>query len=242
MPDIPAEKTTDQPVELNFESIPKIMPLIDNRMYADCRELLVGPKRFSGVTFEGIAKEYQQDVREVINLLLSDDAKGIFLTGDVGTGKTSILRVVWRYLVSGLTIKIYRQMVGARIAYHPFIDGGLQGMISHDYDFITNWELVRDLRAETTIEQDKVTNHKATPFLFVDDLGRGFDDKAGWNLALQDEFFDSRWQNCLPTFISTNKTPDELRAWEGWSRIVDRLTDPSWMIMVNMGEGSRRKE
>ncbi len=219
--------------ELNFESIPKLIKLIDSAMRGECAREVVGPKRFSGVNFEGVTAKFQPPVVEVIDQLFSPNPKGIFLTGDVGTGKTSILRVIWRYLVSGLAIQEYRNIIAKT---HQSGYGQ-----TPEYQFLTNWDLVRNLRKDVEEQEDDWSGSKSVKYLFVDDLGRSFEDKSGWNQALQDEFFDYRWQECLPTFISTNKTAEELRAWEGWSRIVDRLCDPSWMVMLKMGEGSRRK-
>lgn len=231
----------DQPDPVSFKSIPMLINSLDASMQRDCKKLLVGPKRFDQVRFEGVAPEYQEQVREVIDSLFSDKPKGIFLTGDVGTGKTSILRIIWKYVISGLTIEYWRSLRKQVKMYEPNMDHGLAGAIGWQYNFLTNWELVRDLRNLTSDEnRGFADDHVKTQFLFIDDLGRGFEDKSGWNLALQDEFFDARWQECLPTFISTNKTPDELRGWEGWSRIVDRLADPSWMVMLAIGDGSRR--
>jgi len=47
-----------------------------------------------------------------------------------------------------------------------------------------------------------------------------------------EEFFDYRWKYFLPTFVTTNLTPKQLRSWSGWERIVDRPADPDLMISV----------
>lgn len=219
MPDIPAAAIKGQQVKSIFEWAmdymerePGVMDEIRMRW----------PKRHQQVCFEAITKEFQPTVKEVINRLGGDE-RGLACLGDVGVGKTCILRVAQLFVMLCL--------------------GGpyrCEGRVH----FVNHFELVRELREYHDGRQGDGSGRTPLPYyvryLFVDELG-GYEDKSGWNLALSEDLFNHRYEHCLTTFIATNKTKDELRAWPGWSRIIDRLGDPSWMEVISMGEGSRRK-
>jgi hypothetical protein len=87
---------------------------------------------------------------------------------------------------------------------------------------------------------DESPRYNDSRIMMIDDLGRAYEDKSGWNLSLQEEFFNYRWEHQLPTFVTTNYTSDDLRKWEGWQRIVDRLGDKNWMTAYIIPGGSKR--
>lgn len=243
----------EKPAKLNFKTIQPTLKHLPTDISAPVFDYLKAntPQRFKDITFSGINKKYQADVESIIDALFSDQPKGLFLTGDVGTGKTSILRVIWRYAVAGIACRDYQRILTKcdddyerERQLSVFRDDSIK-LISQKCEFVSNWQLVRDLRKHVEAEFSQAahyTPHTLSGFLFLDDLGRGYEDASGWNLALQDEFFDARWQTTNPIFVSTNKSKTQLRDWKGWSRIVDRLADASCMIMINMGDSiSRRK-
>ncbi len=59
-------------------------------------------------------------------------------------------------------------------------------------------------------------------FLIIDDLGREHFTDSGFGIAEWDRLFDNRYSKKLPTVITTNLTPDELKEIYG-ERIYDRL-------------------
>lgn len=198
------------------------------------------PVGFRSVTFDLIDESSKLNVWKC----LTDErpGKGLFLSGPVGTGKTSTLYVILKYLLwERFLVSLEKESSRdvPRDAYQ------IVSALGSYYAFVTHFELVRQLRAyyERSKLQDEQPAIFRCPLLFVDDLGRGYDDKAGWNTALLDEFFDCRYQHRRRIFASTNKTPQELRNWDSWERVVDRLCDPSWMYTATVtGKSKRSKE
>ena len=197
------------------------------------------PIAFRDVQFDLIDESYRADVHGC--LIGDNDEKGLFVSGPVGTGKTSTLYVMLKFLLWHRFLAIYSSQVDCDIPEdaHQIISN-----LGRQYSFVTHFELVRQLRAyyEHSNIEDRHPPIFHHPLLFVDDLGRGYDDKSGWNTALLDEFFDYRYQRRLRVFVTTNKTPQELRNWEGWERVVDRLCDPSWMRTATVTGESKRTQ
>jgi len=59
-------------------------------------------------------------------------------------------------------------------------------------------------------------------FLIIDDLGREYFTDSGFGIAEWDRLFDNRYSKKLPTIITTNLKPSELKEVYG-DRIYDRL-------------------
>jgi len=218
-----AVKTTGQKAQSHYDWLIESL----QREPAIGREIMsLWPERHRFFSYERIDSESLPHVIEVINRVWSEKAIGMMCCGDVGTGKTAILRLV---------------QLAAYILY------GGYGAAKDHIVYVSHFELVRQLREYQSLRETVGVDQVGTPkshyvrHLFIDDLGRGYEDKAGWNLSLLEEMFNERYERMKPTFVSTNKTPDELKSWEGWSRIVDRLLDPSYMLTISTGSGSRRK-
>ena len=172
-------------------------------------------------------------VKSCMNSFTEKDGwKGIFLTGPVGTGKTHALYAITRLLIRRLVAQQLKAWGVVLENDDPSIEGALGinlrlGLIDH-IKIVTHFEFIRQLREAISTERGMYGVFPES-ILMIDDLGRGHDDKSGWNLSLQDEFFDLRWKaGNKPVFITTNLTPNELRSWPGWTRIIDRLCDPGW--------------
>lgn len=171
----------------------------------------------------------------------SANPKGLLLSGPVGTGKTSALYVIFKHL---LWMIFGERIAGEQRRDVPMSADQIISGLGRQYSFLTHFELIRQLRAyyERSNLNDEQPVIFRVPLLFIDDLGRGYDDKSGWNVALLDEFFDHRYQHRLRVFVTTNKTPQELRAWDNWERVIDRLCDPSWMCTAIMAGKSKRTQ
>jgi DNA replication protein DnaC len=202
--------------------------------WANCPNFI--PDRYCGLTLDdfsagvGAALELAaKNAHEVIG------ANGLLLIGPVGTGKTALL---WLYYQTYLRERI--GLLCKRLKEYDLHEE-MRHWYRHNCFVLTHFQYIQQLRNESRDNWEGSDTTTDINPLLIDDLGRGYDDKSGWNLALQDENIDYRWQRRLPTLITTNKEPEELRSWDGWERIVDRIADPSWMITWRLGGESKRK-
>ncbi len=252
MPDIPAAKQiTEILAEPTFDAVQKIRKdYLDNRLNTELTAHVIRnfPKRYveSKVSFKGIHKDCQVDIKRVINALFSKDPKMLLLTGDVGVGKSAALWTIWKFVVTGAVCYEYLRILGVTSRdeherQHQLSQFRVDEFLASQVEFVTHKRFISKLRRYGGDEALHDHLPFQQPFLFIDKLGFGYEDEKGWNLFLQEEFFDDRWLKMWPMFIATNKSVAELREWPGWSPIVDRLGDDSWSIVCNMGEGSRRK-
>lgn len=221
------------------------------------------PAKFRDVSFSKIDKIVKRNIKLAIPPLHGEYPKGLFLIGIPGTGKTSILYLIKKKMAfniavnhpsfsalfsevenyphgteySTLNINEKDRILSEQLISSHYMSRNMNVII------VSHFELTKELR-DFGIQNENHSQtwlYDKTKVLMVDDLGRGYDDQSGWNLALQDEYFDWRWQHNLPTYITTNKTPTELRSWKGWERIIDRLVDPSWTVSLEIGGESKRK-
>lgn len=192
--------------------------------------------------------------------LFTNEPRGLFLFGNVGTGKTSVMSLIAMWYLKAMLARVD---AATRDRWDDFQKDGFENWLGHcralvniDLATVTHGNLVDRLRAHRLARDDNgrwvVTS--GTPeyllrrVLIIDDLGVNYDDQAGWNLQLQQEYFDWRWRQDLPTFITTNlkphdKPPHGIRAWSGYQRIVDRLCDPGFIrTMVLQGDSCRRAD
>ena len=189
--------------------------------------------RHRGAKIGDLPTELQTMVQGCMDSFTEQEGwKGIFLSGRVGAGKTHALYAIVRLFIQRL---VTRQLRASGIVLeddNPSTEDNifmsLRLNIADRIQIVTHFEFIRQLREAAATERG-IYGLFPQSILMIDDLGRGHDDKSGWNLSLQDEFFDLRWKaGNEPVFITTNLTPDELRSWPGWTRIIDRLCDPAW--------------
>lgn len=191
----------------------------------------VVPARYADARLDLVDTIIQPVVEKAIAQLLAGEPKGLLLSGNVGAGKSSIMAVVARGYFEGL-LTPPESYPPAKIVAERLIN------------WVTHGELINILRAHDRTAPGAGTYpmELMAGILFIDDLGRGYEDKSDWNLALQDEFFDWRWTHKRTIFATTNKTPEELRRWPGWERAVDRICDPAWMTCVVASGPSKRTQ
>lgn len=197
------------------------------------------PERHRILSPNRVEPELWVKVGRAVESLLTNSPRGMFLLGPVGTGKTALLYLIWREFAFWLA-RWYGKYKGDSAGDEVTLYHWYRNKVT-DVRFYTHGELVDELRDHADHEHSAPC-YNPNIILLLDDLGRGFDDKSGWNVSLQDEYFDWRWKNNLPTFVTTNLTSDELRSWAGWRRIVDRLGDQAWMEGYTIGGKSKRKD
>jgi len=202
----------------------------ESQNYDGCLRALLSPRHI-GADLDQIDDQIKPIVKKSIDSLFTNHPLGLILIGAVGCGKTSVLSVI---------IKEYIK----RHFSNKKIPDGHPPNIYANIKMVTHAELISKLRSENSenVGVPPIAGQDwKKSIILIDDLGRGYDDKSGWNQTLLDEFFDYRWKNKLPTFISTNYTKEELRSWLGWERTVDRIADPDWLTAVVVPGESRRK-
>lgn len=170
----------------------------------------------------------------VTDALMTSKPLGMFLIGPVGTGKTSILWLIRREYMRQVANNMVKGGDDDQIITRNDLD------LAADVSWFTHQQLIQALRdsVDDDREMRSLYNRRV---LFVDDFLRGFDDKSGWHTTLQFDFFDHRWRKGLPTFITTNRTREQLRALgPDWEATIDRMADPNWMQAFTLSGKSRR--
>lgn len=214
------------------------------------------PQKFKVFDVNLIQKELKiwiLSLYERIDSIKPNETNSLFLIGDVGVGKTAILY----FLQSIIPLLRIKTIIDSMFAKEFSKDQAYALAANCESQFkyynksiklLTFSELIKDLRNIVTGAYigdvhgyTRVEEGKPLPIHLIDDFGRGYEDKAGWNLSLLEEYFDLRWRYNLPTIITTNLTPEMLNDLEGWDRIVDRLADKTWMKhWVIPGKSKRR--
>ena len=184
----------------------------------ECRDSLVAkrrargvssviPRRFRDVSFElaendGIAPDVLDAVREFADQVEDrlDSGRGLWLMGDVGTGKTTLAMLVSKAAAeAGRTVAIYslpRLLARIRRTYdgEPGEDSYLEF-----FDRLTSVDL-----------------------LHIDDLGA--EKRSDWVLEQLYAIVDERYQSQRSMVVTSNLDYDQLKEQIG-SRVVSRLTE-----------------
>lgn len=176
------------------------------------------------------------ELRATIESMSSDQPRGVILCGPVGSGKTSALSLLFQALLNHTADKLYAN-------YGNFDFRRIHTDIAFPYMYFTHARLVKKLRDESG-SQEAWWYKK---FIFIDDYGVKYDDTKGWNLYLEQLFFDHRSGHELPMYVSTNYTVGELKSMRKGKqgielqRIIDRLCDDRInSTIVLLGESGRK--
>src|SRR5436190_15884702 len=165
------------------------------------------PKRFRGVGFDrqpiadmdpALTREIRTFVRDIKGNL--EAGRGLWLFGDVGTGKTSLAMLVSKSaLEAGRSVAIYsmpRLLADIKETYEESSDRSYMQL----FDRLCNVDL-----------------------LHIDDLGA--EKKTEWVLEQLYAIVNERWQEQKSMIVTTNLLdPEELRAQIG-PRTVSRITE-----------------
>lgn len=141
----------------------------------------------------------------------------VVLSGGTGCGKTHIARRVLA-ACGGVHYRLTDDLRTVRNAV-----------------FYDEANLLADIRASyngySNSEDRIISGCQSTAWLFLDDLGVAYvrDGSQRWYEDLMWRIFDVRAENLLPTLITTNLTPPELKTRLGqraYSRLQGMLGDP----------------
>jgi len=167
------------------------------------------PKRFREVGFErepvaSIERRAPHVVREVRRYVRSvaeelDAGRGLWFTGDVGTGKTTLAMLVSKHVMEAdRTVAIYSL---------PRLLGMLRDTYSEDAHFSLN---------------DLLDRLCAVDLLHVDDVGA--EQTSPWVLEQLYTIVNTRYEDGRAVMLTTNLAEDELREQIG-DRTVSRLNE-----------------
>ncbi len=159
--------------------------------------------------------------------------RGLLLCGTVGSGKTHLAAAVANAVISGL-----------RIEEREAEEAGKLGRYEKDaipLIFVSTVDLLSRLRSNfdkksTDRDGDLMERVKSVPLLILDDFGA--EKGSEWVSEKLFEIINHRYSEELPTIITTNATPEELKKQVG-DRTFDRIKEMCVMIGVT-GASNRR--
>lgn len=206
------------------------------------------PPEFRHIKFDMFDESLKSTLEKVSINLLNDNPVGLLLMGNIGTGKTSALWWLSKiYAVRTYIEYLYR--FDKNLNFDNLREPLLYPEIINCYSYLEITCGVRTAFQHTTNMRFNFQNNTEykemgrlynLPNMFIDDFGVELDDAGGWNKTLWDEFIDYRWRWSKPLFITTNFMLDEMKAWNPWARVVDRLTTKKKMIRIQIKGGSKR--
>jgi DNA replication protein DnaC len=140
------------------------------------------------------------------------EGKGLIFVGDVGTGKS--------HLAFALLLELLRR--------------GITGMAATVPDLMDD---LRPKRGETTEKQiAQIETLKNIDLLLLDDLGA--QRNTEWVTERLFIILNARYNNMLPTIITSNERLEDLEATPGWRRIIDRIVEMCAVVVMD-GESYR---
>lgn len=167
------------------------------RLFRECRI----PVRFRGKTLDKTARNLCPKGFDVSAAYVRDwekrrtDGRGLMLVGPVGCGKSHLLYAVLQELVRR----------------------GVSGFGQ------TVPDLLDELRPGNDNADEKLRLLREIQLLLLDDLGAQRDTE--WVTERLFVVLNARYNNVLPTLITSNLTLEELDKVSGWKRITDRILE-----------------
>ncbi len=137
--------------------------------------------------------EYAKNIEERLK-----DGRGLFLTGNIGTGKTHLAAGIVDYIA-----RIKKRKISCQIAY------------------ITSVDLLAQIRMSfNTKGQDIVGYFEEADLLIIDDLG--VEKVTDWVNEILYKIIDHRYNELKPTIFITNLKEDEIKEKIG-ERVTSRI-------------------
>jgi DNA replication protein DnaC len=181
------------------------------------------PRRYQGVSFDRppvsdiarTAPDQMQSVRRYVRAIEQnlDSGKGLWIQGDVGTGKTTLAMLVSKAaLAAGRSVAIY----------------SLPRLLN----------LLREAMDSDEGKLDFLDRLTAVDLLHIDDLGA--ENRTDWVLEQLYSIVNARYEAERAIVATTNLMPDELSERLG-PRTVSRLVEICGDLIPLFGEDKRRE-
>lgn len=176
------------------------------------------PKRYMGKSLDNFDQTWQPKAFKVAEGYLrgwnslAHAGRGLIFVGGVGTGKT--------HLAFAILLEL--------------LNRGIRGMAATVPDLMDD---LRPKHGETSDRQMKqIETLKTIDLLLLDDLGA--QRNTEWVTERLFIILNARYNNMLPTVITSNEKLEDLEATPGWRRIIDRIVEMCGVVVVD-GESYR---
>lgn len=189
-------------------------------------------KRWSGKTFANFTPRSGQ--LEAYNVICGwaasydppNTTQGLLLCGTVGSGKTHIAAAIANAVIDHLRVDDSQALEAERMGRS---DSKLTPVI-----FVSTVNLLSRLRSnfdKKSIDRDGdlMERVKSVPLLILDDFGA--EKGSEWVSEKLFEIINHRYSEELPTILTTNATPEELRAQVG-DRTFDRIKEMCVLVAI----------
>lgn len=176
-------------INFSYIACDKEIERIKKDSYKENLDLFEMPKGIQDATFKNIYKDDKARIpivkyfKEFIeDYLDGKETKGVYLTGNFGSGKT--------YLIAALFNELAKRNIKSVLIYYP--------------------EFLRSLKASFNSNYDEQFNYiKKVPLLLLDDIGA--ENCSNWSRdEILGPILQYRMDNHLPTFFTSNLTLEEL--------------------------------
>lgn len=159
--------------------------------------------------------------------------RGFLIMGSFGTGKTTLLH----YLAYRLLRVLRTSGYGWWNPLKPEEYVSQKIYLSERIEILRVSKVINILLSR---EWDQIDNLERTSILMLDDLARFYaDDLAVAKLV---EFIQFRYDNLLPTFITSDISYESMLKKPNWQAMIDRFSDSKWMgPALILAGGSLRK-
>lgn len=205
------------------------------RMESRKKAGLIFGERFQNANFDLFPEPIRAKVAQATR-----KGKGVFLVGDVGKGKTSLLCCIAKGIMrANGVVKDDRTVVLPKISYIRTAD--LLEKVCHSrYGYNTNAREAREL------ERWQESFAYGTKYLFIDDLNGYGGSMREADVPLLASFIDFCYTNNPRFFVASNMTPAQIKELQGetpradgkyndgteWARIIRRLKENSLIIQM----------
>jgi DNA replication protein DnaC len=166
--------------------------------------------------FSTFRRDKQPEAFDVVLNYAKNPTGWLFLTGEVGTGKT--------HLMAAAVIEIERGFNEAR-----------GNGVRQASKMVNVSDLMAECRNAIGADGmgDPIETYKSVGLLALDDLG--IQKRTDWTDENIYRIFDYRLRNELPMIVTSNFTVKEIAAWPGWERIADRIVEAAKIIRLRPG-------